>query len=215
MTDGDVYAGENSVNEIIEKFKDPNVGCVTGKPVPMEDKKTKYGYWANFLFDSAHRLRQALSDQGKFIQCSGYLYALRNNIITSFPLDVADDAIIPHLISLKGYKVAYARNAKIYVKNVNNWKDWANQKIRTSKSHSKIQKYVDTRDAQKTKTFSNEIKGISYLFFYFKNPKELFWTFELIFARLYMWFMVFFDNYIKKKYYGDNWERVQSTRLQA
>jgi len=212
LTDGDVYVSENSVNEVIEKFRDSKIGCVTGRPVPMEDKSTKYGYWANILFYSAHRLRKILQQEGKFFQCSGYLYAFRNNVITSFPLDVADDAIIPHLFSSKGYKIAYAEKAFVFVKNVNNWKDWANQKVRTSKSHERIDKYIDTKQSPKTKTFFNELKGIFFILSHPQNIRESFWTLQLIFARLYMWIKVFLDVHIKKRYYNDNWGRVESTK---
>ena len=84
LTDGDVYVSGNSINQILDGFKDKRIGCVTGRPVPIEGKETKYGYWANFLFDSAHKLRTTLKKKGYFIECSGYLWAFRNNIINGF-----------------------------------------------------------------------------------------------------------------------------------
>src|SRR3989344_5972755 len=49
LTDGDVYVSDNAINEIVEAFKDEKIGCVTGKSVSLDDRKTKYGYWANIL----------------------------------------------------------------------------------------------------------------------------------------------------------------------
>jgi cellulose synthase/poly-beta-1,6-N-acetylglucosamine synthase-like glycosyltransferase len=212
LTDGDVYVSENSVNELLKGFENPNVGCVAGRPVPTENKKTKYGYWANFLFDSAHRLRKRLASEGKFFQSSGYLCAIKNGIVKEIPLDTADDAIIPHIISNKGYKIAYAEKALVFVKNVNNWNDWISQKLRCARAHENLGKYIDLRKNPRTKTFSHEAKGILYLFSYPKTLKEIFWTIELIFARLYLWILVFFEVYVKKKYHKDNWERVESAR---
>jgi cellulose synthase/poly-beta-1,6-N-acetylglucosamine synthase-like glycosyltransferase len=212
FTDGDVYVSNNSINEIYACFNDKKVGCVTGRPVPIEDKKTKYGYWANFLFDSAHRLRERLNEANQFLECSGYLWAFRNNVISEFPLDAAEDSIVPLLFYEKGYKIRYAKGARVYVKNVNNWKDWINQKTRTTKAHETLGKYTGKIKIPKTKTFLNEAKGAFNLFLYPKNIFELFWSLELFFARFYMWFEVFIETKIKKKKYQDAWERIESTK---
>jgi len=212
LTDGDVFLSENSINEILESFKNKNIGCVTGKPTPLEDKSTKYGYWANFLFDSAHKLRKKLKQEAKFLECSGYLWAFRNNLIESFPLDVAEDTIIPFFIYEKGYKIDYVEHAKVYVKNVDNWNEWVSQKIRTSKAHETLDKYVDTSRIPRTKTFLTEAKGFFSLFIYSKSPREFYWSFQLLFARLYMWYRVFKEVYLLKNFHKDNWERVESTK---
>ena len=212
LTDGDVYVSGNSINQILDGFKDKRIGCVTGRPVPIESKETKYGYWANFLFDSAHKLRTSLKKKGYFIECSGYLWAFRNNIINGFPTDVAEDAIVPYLFFEEGYKIDYVDSAEVYVKNVDNWKEWISQKIRTSRAHEKMDKYVDTGSIPRTKTFFNEAKGIISLFTYPRSLKEFLWSFQLLFARLYMWYKVFNLVYIKKDYHKDDWERVESTK---
>src|SRR3989338_978644 len=36
LTDGDVYVSNNTVKEILKKFEDKEVGCVTGKPVSLD-----------------------------------------------------------------------------------------------------------------------------------------------------------------------------------
>ena len=143
LTDGDVHVSENSVNELLKGFENPEVGCVAGRPFPEEDRKAKYGYWANLLFDSAHHLRKKLFSEGKFFQSSGYLCAIKGGIIKEIPLDAADDAIIPHFIFNEGYKIAYAEKALVFVKNVNNWKDWVSQKLRCARSHEPLGRYVD------------------------------------------------------------------------
>ncbi len=211
FTDGDVYISENSINELANEFKNPKIGCTTGRPIPQENKKTKYGYWANFLFDSAHKLRFNLKKQNKFLECSGYLWAFRNNTIKKFPLDVAEDSVVPFLFNEKGYKITYTENAKVYVKNTDNLQDWIEQKTRTVKAHEKIAKYVNTKKAPRTKTFLNEIKGITYLFTYPKSITELFWTLQLIPLRLYIWVKAA-ATYFSGKEYQDAWERVESTK---
>jgi len=213
FTDGDVYLGKDSINNIIKMFEDKKVGCVTGRPIPQEDKDTKYGYFANFLFDAAHNIRKEANDKGEFIECSGYLFAFRN-IIKSIPLDVAEDTIIPFKFALDGYKIKYVENAKVFVKNVDNLKDWINQKVRTSKAHETVDKYVDTdkyvdkKKIKRVKSFKNElVKGFKLLFTYPLTLKEFYWTIQLFFIRLYMWIKV-----KRGKEYQDNWETIPSTK---
>jgi len=212
LTDGDVYTSINSVSEILKQFKNEKIGCVTGRPVPLENKKTKYGYWANFLFDSAHKLRKQLKQKDYFLECSGYLWAFKNNIIKDIPLDVAEDSIVPYFFYEKGYKIGYAEKALVYVKNVTNWEEWISQKIRTSRAHETLNKYVDTKRTKRTKNFFNEAKGVINLFNYPTSLKQLSWSFQLMFARLYMWLIVFNEIYRKKKYHRDGWETVKSTK---
>ena len=212
LSDGDVYVSENSVNEILEEFEDPKIGCLTGRPIPLEDKRTKYGYWANFLFDAAHKLRKRLRKRNSFLECSGYLWAFRNKVVENFPLDVAEDSIVPYFFWEKGFQVGYAEKAFVYVKNVSKWEEWVSQKIRTSLAHETLNKYVDVEKVPRTKTFKNEVSGIFSLFSYAKTIKEIFWSIELAFARFYIWIRVFLDVYVKKKYHKDSWERVESTK---
>lgn len=212
FTDGDVFVSENSVNNILDEFKDLEIGCVTGRPIPMEDKSTKYGYWANFLFHSAHKMRLNSKNENKFLECSGYLWAFRNNVIKEFPLDVAEDTIVPYLFTEKEYKIGYAENAFVYVKNVDNWEEWLSQKIRTSRAHETLDKYVDTSKTPRSKTFTNEALGVFSLFTYPRSLKQLSWSFQLLLARFYMWFLVFKEVYVKKQEHKDGWERVESTK---
>jgi heptosyltransferase-2 len=212
LTDGDVTISENSVEEIVNMFNDPEIGCITGRPMPVEDKRTKYGYWANFLFEAAHNLRKSAFEKNAFLECSGYLFAFRQKLIQKIPLDVAEDSVIPYMFWEKGYSIGYAENAQVYVKNVGNWKDWISQKTRTSRGHETLDKYVDIKTTPRVKTFGNESRGISQLFTYPKNLKQFWWIIELAFARFYMWLKVFYQVKVKAQTKVDNWERVESAR---
>jgi len=219
LTDGDVYVSENSVSALLEKFQDPKVGCVSGRPVSVNPREDKYGYWSHFLVDvGAHEIsRKNRYKQGKFLETTGYLFAFRNNIIKEVPVDVAEDTIIPYYFYEKGYKIAYAENAKVYVKWPTHFKDWIKQKKRAADAHSKLTKYAP--DFPKVKSFSGEIFGgitnLHYIFSYPKNFKEFIWTLELFPARFYMWISLQKDLKFKKKGYKDGWREdleVKSTR---
>jgi len=212
LTDGDVTISNNSVEEITNQFLDPEVGCVTGHPIPLEDGSSKYGYWANFLFEAAHQMRKNSYEKNNFLECSGYLFAFRKKFISEIPLDVAEDTVIPYYFWEKGFRISYAENANVCVKNVDNWKDWIKQKTRTSKAHETLNKYVDIKTTPRVKNFKTESRGITQLLSYPKNISEYWWSAELVFARLYMWIKVFYDTKFKQKNYNDAWERVESTK---
>lgn len=202
-TDGDVYTSENAVNEILAKFQDPEVGCVTGKPVSLDTRDIKYGYWSKLLYDGIDRVRKKLATEKKFLQTSGYLFAMRNGIIKEFPFEVPEDCIIPYLIWKKGYRIDYADKAEVYIKNPENWKDWQNQKMRVIKAHENIPKIAP--DMPRTKSFWNEIKhGLFFSLKYPKNLKEFFWTTQLYFARFHAYSKAF-QEIKKEKTFLDGW----------
>tara|TARA_Y100000310_G_C20637970_1_gene792278 strand:- start:932 stop:1831 length:900 start_codon:yes stop_codon:yes gene_type:complete len=214
FTDGDVTLDKNAITEIKSSFKNPSVGCITGRVISSNPKNTKLGYWSHLLADAgAHKIRKELSRKNKFLECSGYLFAFRNNIIKKIPTDVAEDTYIPYIFYQKGYKIKYAENAKVYVKNPENFSDWLKQRTRTAKAHETLHKYINTKEIPRVKSFSNEVKkGFFTIFTYPRSAKEFCWTLQLYFARLYMWIKVFSETKLMKKHYKDNWERVESTK---
>ena len=211
LTDGDVYLNNNSINEIMELFKDEKIGVVTGRVVSLNKKDDMLGYWSNLLADNgAHKIRKKLFKQGKFLECSGYLFAFRNKI-KEFPLDVAEDTIIPYMFYIKNYKIGYAEKAIVYVKNPDNFKDWLKQRKRTAKAHETLLKYYP--NLPRVKSFWNEIKfGFFAALSYPKTIKEMYWTILLFFARAYMWILTLIESKLLKKQYQDAWERVHSTK---
>ena len=212
FTDGDVYLGENAIDEMYKPFKDPKVGFVGGRVIPQNSKETMLEYWSHLLADiGAHRTRQKRANRNQFFECSGYLMAMRNRIIKEIPLDVAEDSIMPYYFFKQGYKLAYAENARVYVKNPIKFKDWLKQRKRTAKAHTKLNLYEP--NFPKMKSFKNEIiEGFIPIWSYAKTPKELFWTQILCLARVYMWLSLIYEEKIKKKYYNDGWDRVESTK---
>lgn len=212
FTDGDVYINNTAVEEIVNSFSNPHIGCVAGRPVPIENKETKYGYWANVLFNAAHRLRKDAFENNNFIEGSGYLFAFRGGHIKEIPLDVAEDTYIPYFFVEKGYRIGYVEKAEVYVKNVNNFKDWLLQKIRTSKAHETLNRYVDTQINKKVKSLSGECKGLFKVLQEPSSLKEYYWTLQLIFARLYMWMKVKTDTQLMNRHYNDGWKTSQSTK---
>jgi cellulose synthase/poly-beta-1,6-N-acetylglucosamine synthase-like glycosyltransferase len=213
FTDGDIFVAPNSVKELYDKFKDPKVGCVSGRPVSANPKDNMLGYWSHLLTDAgAHRIRMEKYKYGEFLECTGYLFAMRKGVIDDIPEDVAEDAIIPYMFWQKGYKIAYADKALAYVTYPKNFNDWVNQKVRSGKAHEMLDKYMD-RNNLRVKSFGNEaLNGLRWAFLYPKTMKEFFWTLLLFPARLYVWTKYAYETKMLNSHYGDKWKRVQSTR---
>lgn len=212
LTDGDVYVSNNSVNEMLRLFKDKSTGAVTGRPISLNLRNNMFGYWSHLLTDEgAHETRLALVKENKFIVCSGYLYAFRKKLIDKIAEDaLSEDAVISHLIWGKGYKIVYAPKAEVYIKYPNNFKDWIKQKRRSAGGYQQIKNYV--KNPKRMRSFWKETTGWYRALKYAKNLKELYWTFLLFGARLYLWFRIFLDIDIRKKEFGDIWKRVESTK---
>jgi len=213
LSDGDVFIGENSLRHLLKPFKNYKIGCATGRPVSLDSKKNMLGYWSHLLCDAgAHQARLKRWKKGKFIECSGYFWAFRNNVVESFPLDIPEDSIVPMIFRDKGYKISYAPNAKVYVSYPKNFKDFIDQKKRTSKAHLQMAKYIDIKKAEKTKSMKNEMLESYRAFSYPENIKEFFWTFLLFPAKLYVWLLVYYQLKVMKKEHKDGWSVTKSTK---
>jgi len=212
LSDGDVSVLNNSINEIVKKFRDKKTGCVSGRPVPQNSKKNIFGYWSHLLCNAAHELREKRARKNEFLECSGYLWAFRTKVIRKFPVDVAEDTIVPIMFYLKNYKIKYASEAKVFVKYPDNLKDFLEQKRRAAGSHENIGRYVNPRQIPRMKTFLNELLGSFSLFFFASSLKEFFYTLLLFPFRFYIWVNLFYNTSFRNKRYTDKWRRVESTK---
>ncbi len=208
LTDGDVFVSDNCVDEIVSAFSDSDIGCVTGKPVSMDSRSDKFGYWSHLLFSGIDKVRKKFSDNKWFFECSGYLFAIRKGVVEDFPIDVSEDSVIPYLFWKKGYKIKYLPEVKVYVKNPDNMKDWENQKIRNIKGHENLSKVFP--EMSRTKSFWNEVRyGFFHALFYPKSFKEFKWSIELFNARKEIYKKAFSD-LKKEEVYSDGWREAET-----
>ncbi len=213
LSDGDVYIGENSVSELVKPLKNSKIGASSGRPISLNSRDTLLGFWSCLLTNAgAHLERLNRANQGKFLACSGYLYAIRKGIVQKIPEKVlSDDVIISHIIWQKGYKIVYSPEAKVYVKYPSNFRDWLTQKRRSAGGYMQINKYF--KNPPRMRSFSREIiSGTFKALSYPKTLKEFWWTLLLFFARLYLWVIIFWDQRIKKPGFEEMWKRVESTK---
>jgi cellulose synthase/poly-beta-1,6-N-acetylglucosamine synthase-like glycosyltransferase len=212
LSDGDVYVGENSFLPLIEAFKDKKVGCVTGRPSSLNNRKNLFGFWSHILCYAAHRLRLSRHKKNEFLECSGYLWAFRKGVIKKIPEETAEDSIVPIIFYQKGYEVAYVPESKVFIKFPSNLSDFVDQKKRTAKAHETFGRYVDMKNISRMKSLKNEIFGCYKILKYPKNLLEFLWLALLFPIRLYIWSLVFYKRYILKDVKVDNWNATKSTK---
>jgi len=210
LTDGDVLIKKNSLKYLLEPFKDNKIGAVSGHPVSLNNRNNLFGYWSHFLTNAAHQMRL----KSKIWPCSGYLYAIRHQLVQKIPEDIfSDDAYITEVIRNKGYKISYAPEAKVCVKYPTNFRDWLKQKVRSTGGYVQKLKIKNKKLKVKTRGICQEIFGGLKLFFtYPKNLEEFYWTILLYLARIYLWLLIFFKIKILRQEFSKIWQRVESTK---
>lgn len=211
LTDGDVFVDKNALSELLKPFSDNSVGAVTGHPVSLNKKDNMLGYWSHFLTDAAHNVRMKCLENKSFIECSGYLYAFKRNLISEVPLDVlSDDAVISHLIASTGSKITYAPESYVYVKYPNNFSDWLKQKVRSAGGFA--QEYIKSSPFKMRTVLFEGTHGFVFALKYPKSIKQFFWMLCLFLARIYLWFQVFVNVRVLNKPFSSLWVRIESTK---
>ena len=224
LTDGDMYIGKSSLEEIWGHFANPRVFGVSGHPVSNDSRNNQFGYYSHLFCEAAHQKR--LIDPRT--PMSGYLYAFRNpflykqkmswekamdvknmshekTIMDIFPIPKeirAEDAYISTKIQESGYKTDYEPKALAYVKFPKNLDDWIKQKTRSLGGNVQV----------KHKRNIFEDLGMALFPIKFaKTPKELTWSLSLYPIRLYLWLKIYL-NHFTHNYKPGRWERIESSK---
>lgn len=210
LSDGDVYASGNAIQELTKHFKDEKVGGAAARVVSINNESAMFGFWASLLSHGFHYSRQQDSKSGKNVLCSGYLYAIRKKIAPKLPPEIlADDAFVSLSINKQGYKTVYEPKAEVYVKYPDNLPDWIKQKKRTAARFYQLNKFFKI---SKLDSFAEEMFSGARALRIVNTPKEMIWFLLLIPMRFYLWFRVFFDIRLWKRAFAKTWQRVPSTK---
>lgn len=108
FSDGNTMLGKESIQRIVDLFKDPKVGCVSGeKRIWSKDKDTAAGteglYWK---YES--KLKKWDAELYSVVGAAGELFAVRKDLFQDVEKDtLLDDFIISLRIAMKGYTIQY------------------------------------------------------------------------------------------------------------
>jgi cellulose synthase/poly-beta-1,6-N-acetylglucosamine synthase-like glycosyltransferase len=223
LTDGDLYFDKDSVSELIRPFNDPEIGGVTGAPLPQNPRNTYWGYLAHCFTSAADNKRKRTfsnkvdcyykGNANSAFPMSGYIFAIRNLNIR-LPKDLAiDDLFITYTVFNSGFKLAYTPKATAKVKFPDSFSDYIKQRRRNLAGHIDIKKHKELTNYKNERSLIAELKYTLYPIKYARSPKELIWSLSMYPLRAITWFEV-----IKLRIKGNSimrktgWDRIDSTK---
>jgi glycosyl transferase family 2 len=208
VTDDDVVVAADALAELVRPFSQARTGAVTARPVAENDPDTMYGYWAHLLFAEADRLRRERSERGQTVDCTGYLYAFRRELIESIPHDcLVEDAYISGLVHHSGRSVVYARDSRVYVRAPGTWRDWLRQKMRT---FGGIQQRYGS--APTMRSFWQEVRRFPAMALSVRGPRQLRWFIALVAFRTLAWVLSKATLSLRRWRVSDYWPQVTTTK---
>jgi len=151
QTDADVRLFEGAISNILKPFEDPQVGAVSGHPIPRIAKNNVFYEWTHMSYDKLHHIRLKEDEANIFWHLSGYLLAWRSGCLPEVPFcKGAVDAWMGHLINENdGWIIRYAPDAKVLVTAPNNTKDFIAQKARVRAGYHLLPKNKMPRTLKK------------------------------------------------------------------
>ena len=113
FSDGNTMLGENSIREIVNLFKDPKVGCVSGeKRIYNKENDAAAGSGEGIYWKYESTLKKLDFELNTVVGAAGELFAIRRELFEYVEKDtLLDDFIISLRIAKKGYKIGYNPNA--------------------------------------------------------------------------------------------------------
>ena len=133
FTDANTMLNKGAIKEIIRQFNDPRVGCVAGeKRVEIQaEQGATAGEGIYWKYESAlkrldYRLYSAVG-------AAGGLFAIRTSLFEQMPPDtLLDDFILSLRIAMRGYKIAYSKEAYALESASLNMREEEKRKVRIS-----------------------------------------------------------------------------------
>lgn len=114
FSDGNTLLGKDSIREIVNLFKNPNVGCVSGEKrifTKEEDSASSAGEGIYWKYEST--LKKWDFELYSVVGAAGELFAIRRELYEEVERDtLLDDFIISLRVAKKGYRIGY--NPKAY-----------------------------------------------------------------------------------------------------
>ena len=133
FTDANTMLNKGAIKEIIRQFSDPRVGCVAGeKRVEIQaEQGATAGEGIYWKYESA--LKRLDSRLYSAVGAAGELFAIRPSLFEQMPPDtLLDDFILSLRIAMRGYKIAYSKEAYALESASLNMREEEKRKVRIS-----------------------------------------------------------------------------------
>ncbi len=113
FTDANTMLNEWAIDEINRCFANPQVGCVSGeKRIALHEKDNASSGGEGIYWKYESKLKAWDSALYSATGAAGELFAVRTSLFEAMPVDtLLDDFILSMRIAIKGYKIAYCKEA--------------------------------------------------------------------------------------------------------
>jgi poly-beta-1,6-N-acetyl-D-glucosamine synthase len=198
----DVIPEASALEYLCAPFKDPRIGMVGGRPVPVNDPATFMGHAVHLLWRLHDHLARVHPKLGEVI-------AFRN-VISGIPTtSPVDEISIQALISQLGYRLIYEPACVVYNKGPLTIRDFLKQRRRIYAGHLQV------RDMQNYEASTMKVSPIARQLiacrdFTMSTPKQAIWTLGTVVLEGYARLQGYYDYRRKREHHI--WQMVDSTK---
>ncbi len=170
--DADYLPPKGQIRTLAVAFKDPQVGAVMGRVVPINAGKNLLTRLLDIERTGGYQVdQQARYNLGLIPQYGGTVGGFRKDIVIKlggFDAKIlAEDTELTYKLYLNGYKVAYANIAECYEEAPEDWNVRARQLRRWSRGHNQVMfKYLLPTLLSKKLSFWQKVDGLLLLMIY-------------------------------------------------
>lgn len=198
----DVIPEASALENLCTPFRDPSIGMVGGRPVPVNDLSTFMGHAVHLLWRLHDRVARLSPKLGEII-------AFRN-VISGIPTDSAVDEIsIQALISQLGYRLIYEPGCVVYNKGPLNIRDFLKQRRRIYAGHLKV-RAQQNYEASTMKVTPIARQLLACRDFTMSNPRQAMWTLFTVVLEAFARLQGSYDFWRKREHHI--WQTVASTK---
>ncbi len=134
LLDGDVILGNGALPALIQELRNNGVNAATGRVLPVAGRSRFMYELSRVSCEAWHRTRTNAAAGGRFVYPTGYLWAMRKDLLSAVEVEnaaVNDDAVIGLELYKKGVRCSYCPAAEVWVQFPQNIRDFIKQKTRT------------------------------------------------------------------------------------
>jgi cellulose synthase/poly-beta-1,6-N-acetylglucosamine synthase-like glycosyltransferase len=111
LSDANVLYDSQAIKNLVRRFRDKSVGCVSGKVV-LTDTAAPLNTGTGDYYSMEWRLQEAASRLHSMVGADGAMYAMRRELFTAPPADtVIEDFVIPMAVIRSGRRVVFEPTA--------------------------------------------------------------------------------------------------------
>jgi len=120
----------DAIKNLVKKFLDPEVGCICGKLVYIDDSGSLVGKGESLYFKYESMLKNYESNFGAVVTGNGAIYAIRRSLFSPLPNEVPNDFAHPLEVRSRGFKVVYEPSAIAEEKATSSIKEEFSRRVR-------------------------------------------------------------------------------------